>query len=120
LSRKPGRRRYSPSEGEEGPNPPRGLSVCGSSGQIALCARRLCRSAGVKESCEDSKGRSSGRIAFSYAQARLKSRSSQGRKEAKVEAFGSVEFFQVWEESLDAQEGATGTVDQAEKADLDR
>jgi hypothetical protein len=102
---------YSPSEGEERQNSPKGTEYSlklrrGST----VCVRRLCRSAGAKESCEDLKSRSSGRIAVSYTQARPKSRGSQGRKEAKVEVFGSVKFFQVWEEISDAQEGATGAV----------
>jgi hypothetical protein len=54
--------------------------------------------------------------AFSYAQRDFKSRSSQGRKEAKVGAFGRFKFFQVWEESLDAQEGATGTTGLGEES----
>jgi hypothetical protein len=83
----------SPSEGEEGQNPSRGLSVC----------------------------RSSGGTTFSHALAKLRVEEFARGKSTKVEAFENVKFFQVWEEGTQgAQEGEIVAVGSAGNRDLDR
>jgi hypothetical protein len=72
---------YSPSEGEEEKNPPRGLSIRRSSGGITLCARGLCRRCRSHRIFKDSKEKKAQEGQHSYTRRETQVEEFAGRKE---------------------------------------
>jgi hypothetical protein len=78
------------------------------------------RSVGVKESFEDSGVKDQEEQCFHTREEAQKFIFCRRGKKAKFKAFGNLEFFQVHEESVQAQEGAQKLPDWQEKRDMDR